>query len=73
MNDDEVGEGIWKDEEAQRVNGKRLSSVEYSKVVKSFGSRTQTQTAGYHSKCFISVSSQYMSCGTNQKIIYFPQ
>lgn len=73
MNDDGAGEGIWKDEEAQRVNGKRLSSVENYTVVESFGSRTQTETAGYHSKCFISVSSQHMSCGTNQKIIYFPQ
>lgn len=42
MNDDGAGEGIWKDEEAQRVNGKRLSSVENYKVVESFGSRTQT-------------------------------
>lgn len=72
MNDGGAGEGIWRDENAQRGNGRRLGSLENYKL-KGLGTTTQKQTVGYDYVCFTTVLSQYMSCGINPNVIFCPQ
>lgn len=45
MNDDGVGEGIWRDENTQRGNARRLGSLENYKL-KSLGTMTQKADSG---------------------------